>query len=623
MKKHRTARLPRRRLFLEGLETRAMLAGNVTASVSGGTLFVTGDNADNNVVIQQTGTDQFTVVGVTGSATTVNGKPEGIVFTGNGVRNFEINLRGGNDTLGISNDLTYLDALSAELVAGPVVPPVTPAATTASALSLRGYANIRGGVGNDAIAVNLRAGASIFVDANAGSDAVVVEGSTAVSLVVNTDTGNQSTDGADYLRVRNVAISSGAIVANTFSGDDTLLITDDSAAAFVINSGVGATISGQTDVDNLIAARLVARGDVLIFAGAGDDAVGVNDIDARFFLAVGQNGNDTMTFAYLDVNNASLIGEAGNDTITVDDTIDPENPGVPIVVDDTLNTEVTGLLHIDSGAGDDTVNVNGDATFNPELGSLNVWAFGGADTVSVSNLSLTGFAWVDLGAGEDSLTEANIAAHGNVFIFGGAQNDVVKVTNVVGAFFLAVGGGGNDDMSFAGLHVNNASLIGEGGNDTITLDDTLNALDPATPIVVDDTTATHVADLLHIDAGVGDNTVNINGDAAFNVTAHRLNVWTFGGVDTVSISNVSATGLINVDTGDGNDNLTLNTVSTTGGLNVFLKGGDDSVSATNVTAAGGARARFFGALGDDTFTDGGGNGVQGTDYFLFDIEHVL
>ena len=622
MKKHRSDRLRHRRLFLESLETRAMLAGNVTAVVRGGTLFVTGDNADNNVVIQQTGVNQFTVVGVTGSATTVNGKAAGIVFTGNGVRNFEIDLRGGNDTLGISNDLTYLDALSAELAAGPGGP-VTPSATTASALSLAGYANIRGGLGNDAIAVNLRAGGSIFVDANAGSDAVVVEGSTAVSLLVNTDTGNQSTDGADYLRIRNVAISRSSIVANTYSGDDTLLLTDDSAAAFVINSGVGATTSGHTDFDNLIAARLVARGDILIFAGADDDTVGVNDIDARFFLAVGQNGNDTMTFAYLDVNNASLIGEAGNDTITVDDTIDPENPGVPIVVDDTLNTEVTGLLHIDSGAGDDTVNINGDAAFHPELGSLNIWTFAGADTVRVSNLSLTSFAWMDVGAGADSLTVGNLATNGDVFIFGGTENDVVGVTNVTARYLLSVGGSGDDSQSFAGLKLDHASLIGEAGNDTITLDDTFNSLDPATPIVVDATTATHVTGLLHIDAGAGDDTVTINGDPAFPVSVGSLNVWTFGGVDTVSISNLSATGQINVDTGDGNDNLTLDTVSTDYEINVFLAGGDDSVTATNVSAAAGARARYFGALGDDTFTDGGGNGVQGTDYFLFDIEHVL
>jgi hypothetical protein len=537
------------------------------------------------------------------------------------VSNFQIDLRGGNDSLGISNDLTYLDALSAELAAGPGGL-VTDSALTASALSLRGYANIFGGNGNDAIAVNLIAGGAIFVGAGAGSDAVVVEGSTAASLVVNTDTGNQSTDAADYLRIRNVA-SRNALIANMFTGDDIALVTDDSASVFVLNSGVGATTGAATDVDNLIAARLVSRGDVLLFAGAGDDSVGVNDVDGRFFLAVGQSGNDTMTFAYLDVANASLVGEAGNDSITVDDTIDPENPGVPIVVDDTLNTEVTGLLHIDSGAGNDTVNLNGDATFNPELGRLNIWTLGGADTVNVSNTSLTGTAVIDLGTGVDSLAAGGITSSGNVLLFGGTDNDVMGVTGVVANYILVVGGSGNDEMSFAGLHANHASLIGDVGNDTMTLDDTLNALDPTTPIVVDDTTATHITDLLHIDSGAGDDSVSINGDAAFNVATGRLDVWTWGGVDTVSISNLTATGNINIDTTDGNDSLTLDTVSTDGALNAYLGTGDDTVTATNVSAAGGARARYFGALGDDTFTDGGGNGAQGTDFFLFDIETVL
>src|SRR4029078_8520731 len=49
MKKHLRTKIRTRSLFLENLETRAMLAGNVTAAVRGGTLFVTGDNADNAV----------------------------------------------------------------------------------------------------------------------------------------------------------------------------------------------------------------------------------------------------------------------------------------------------------------------------------------------------------------------------------------------------------------------------------------------------------------------------------------------------------------------------------------------------------------------------------------------
>jgi len=453
MKKHRTPRLRHRSLFVEGLESRAMLAGNVTAAVRGGTLFVTGDNLDNQVVIQQTGTNQFSVVGVTASATTVNGKAEGIAFTGNGVRNFEINLRGGNDTLGISNDLAYLDALAAELAAGPGAP-LTPPATTATALSLRGYANIRGAAGNDAIAVNLVAGGSIFVDANAGSDAVVVEGSTAASLVVNSDSGNQQTDAADYVRIRDVT-TRGALVVNTWAGDDNVLLTDDTALVMVLNTGVGATTGSATDNDTLAAARLVASANVVIHTLAGADSVTVTDVDAGFFLAAGGSGNDTMGFAYLDGRNATLLGEGGNDSITVDDTINAEDPATPVVVDDTNNTEVTGLLLIDAGSGNDTVNVNGDVAFNPEIRNLTIVTLAGNDIVSLSNLTLSGNATIDLGTGNDSLTMDTVAASGFIHAFLGSGDDDVTITNTTAAgssrarFFGGLGadtftdGGGN------------------------------------------------------------------------------------------------------------------------------------------------------------------------------------
>src|SRR6476646_6282625 len=117
MSKKRSPKLRRRPLFLEGLEQRAMLAGDVTAVVRGGTWFIRGDNSDNAVVIQQTGSQQFTVVGADAD-TTVNGQVVGTEFTADRVRNFEIDLRGGDDSLGISNNLTYLADLQTELTGG-------------------------------------------------------------------------------------------------------------------------------------------------------------------------------------------------------------------------------------------------------------------------------------------------------------------------------------------------------------------------------------------------------------------------------------------------------------------------------------------------------------------------
>src|SRR4051812_3797199 len=106
-----------RPLFVEGLEQRAMLAGDVSAVVRGGTLFVRGDNNDNAVVIQQTGAQRFTVVGADAD-TTINGQDAGMEFTANRVRNFDIDLGGGDDSLGISNNLTFLADLQTELTGG-------------------------------------------------------------------------------------------------------------------------------------------------------------------------------------------------------------------------------------------------------------------------------------------------------------------------------------------------------------------------------------------------------------------------------------------------------------------------------------------------------------------------
>lgn len=467
MKKHRKPRLRHRPLFVEGLEMRAMLAGNVTATVSGETLFVTGDNSDNAVVIQQTGTNQFTVVGAAASGTTINGTVEGTPFIANNVRNFEIDLRGGNDSLGISNSDTFLTAVADELLGGAQADPGLPE----DALTLRGYANIRTGLGDDAIAVQLRAGGSIFIGANAGSDAVVVEGSSATSLVINADTGYQVTDGDDYVRVRGTTTTVGSIVVNTFAGNDNVLLVDDtSAASIVVNAGVGFVNSGILDFDNISGAGLTARYDILIFGGGNVDNETLSDIDARFLTVFGGRGDDAITVGSLDLTGATLLGEAGNDTITLDDTTNAEDPLLPLLVDATIATNITGLLHINAGEGNDTVNVTGDALFNPSLGRLNVWTFGGNDSVSLTNLSLTGNVAIDLGIGIDDLT--------------------------------------------------------------------------------------------------------------------------------------------------------MDAVVTDAAINAFLLDGDDTATISNTTAAGGTRARFFGGAGFDTFNNGGGNGVQGTDYFLFSFENV-
>ena len=52
-----------RRMAVEQLEGRSLLAGVVSAFVSGGSLIITGDNSDNAVVVQDQGDGNYAVTG--------------------------------------------------------------------------------------------------------------------------------------------------------------------------------------------------------------------------------------------------------------------------------------------------------------------------------------------------------------------------------------------------------------------------------------------------------------------------------------------------------------------------------------------------------------------------------
>jgi hypothetical protein len=129
MKKHKLGSgigYGHRTLKVEPLEGRAMLAGNVTVSVSGGNLIITGDNRDNAVLVQQgansgdyvvTGFDfaDFGGSGASGPTTIKGGSSTFVDFGGTSARivhgvtrNVIIDMKGGNDSLGVGNNLDDL-----------------------------------------------------------------------------------------------------------------------------------------------------------------------------------------------------------------------------------------------------------------------------------------------------------------------------------------------------------------------------------------------------------------------------------------------------------------------------------------------------------------------------------
>ncbi len=88
----------RRGLRLESLEDRKMMAGNVGAYVSYGTLYVNGDNASNGLNITQVAPGTFDVAGsyTGGAATRVNGSYAPVRFYGV-TDDVRVNTKDGND----------------------------------------------------------------------------------------------------------------------------------------------------------------------------------------------------------------------------------------------------------------------------------------------------------------------------------------------------------------------------------------------------------------------------------------------------------------------------------------------------------------------------------------------
>src|ERR1700676_2701383 len=69
----RSKSYPTKRLSIERLENRCMLAaGNVTASVSGGNLFLKGDTLTDQILVTGNGSGSFTISDQ-GNGTTING----------------------------------------------------------------------------------------------------------------------------------------------------------------------------------------------------------------------------------------------------------------------------------------------------------------------------------------------------------------------------------------------------------------------------------------------------------------------------------------------------------------------------------------------------------------------
>jgi hypothetical protein len=265
-----------RRLFLEGLERRAVLAGDVWAAQVGGNLMTHGDAEDNGVHLQTMadGTVEVSGMDAGGSPTMINGSDEPFVATN--VRFLtRVHLGNGDDTLQIDAEASGETEVETDTAAD-----VSADASATIVSRLRGIANggvgaglngsagfqsrqhllINTGNGHDTIDATVDADVDVHLAGNLSGDSVSIETATDADADVDAAANvNVSTDadvnvGADVGADLDVDLGGDASV--DLNGVATALQADVNAEIDAAGQLTAGGIGLNTDLDTALTADL-------------------------------------------------------------------------------------------------------------------------------------------------------------------------------------------------------------------------------------------------------------------------------------------------------------------------------------------------------------------------------
>jgi len=327
-----------KRLGFERLEDRALMAGNVTATVTNGYLSVIGDDLSNSVALESTATaGVYRVYGlpsaavqtkinnvdmsVTGSFVEVTGVTQGVT----------IDLRGGDDQLtfgslaqpviafprwlkidtGTGDDQVELGRAQDNLAVGAV------------AVSVRTDLSINTGAGDDTVSVaNLIARKGVQINTGDGDDHVLFLTSFVPTsgseqffpVVIQRDLTIRLGEGSDELTGSNLRVGENLTIIDGGGGDTTITLTDST----IVNK---MKMSLGEDIDVIALDHIVAFQLGMNTNEGADDVTIRNsrfkrvDIDlgsANDRLTVGQNRVSQYTKLDGGIARADLFDEGGN-----------------------------------------------------------------------------------------------------------------------------------------------------------------------------------------------------------------------------------------------------------------------------------------------------------------------
>ncbi|MET4307524.1 calcium-binding protein [Bradyrhizobium sp. RT4b] len=490
--------------------------------------------------------------------------------------------------------------------------------------------------------------------------------------------------------VKQVLVDLGAVPGGTQGDGAAVTGTNGGQHIEVTSNGTTVTVTGLPEVVTIASAE-AANDRLVIQALGGNDVIDASLLAAAIGLTIdGGAGNDTITGSQ---GADTLIGGDGNDKVTggrgndvallgAGDDLFTWNPG-------------DGSDTVEGGAGTDTLVFNGSnvaenmsisanggrALLTRDVGAITmdlngvehvqIAAAGGADNITVNDLSGTGVTQVaiDLSAGPGS--QSGDGAADRVTVNGTAGDDNISVTTAGGSIVVnglaaqvtiahadagdvltVNGGGGNDVINASSIKAGqpfSLNINGGDGNDTITGsagNDIVNGgrgNDVANLGAGDDTFVWNPGDGSDIvEGGKGTDTLLFNGaniNENINISANggrvlftrdvaaiamdlngveHINFNALGGADNITIGDLSGTGVnqVNLDLGanDGAaDTVTINGTSGSDVITVTEHDGIITVSGLgqdiNITDAGtGDRIVINGLDGDDVITASGLHG---------------
>lgn len=458
-----------RGLRMEQLETRRLLAGNVSVSRQGDTLLVRGDNLANEIEIFSAGGNSFTVAGFD---TTVNGAEE---RTFSNIRNLNIDLRGGNDILSIADDPTgLLDLADAAIDGFPIdLGDLGPSDQT----GIAGFIIIRTGAGADEVGLSVDVGQFVDIATGAGNDEVAV-----LASDINAHLFIRTEDGSDGVAVLDSFVNTTLLIEGGRGADGLFVQTFD--GAFV-------TVNGGRDGDDIELFDLAVDHNIVLLGDQGNDDIELEFAEARFVNIVGGDGNDFIDADGVETRGDLIISAGnGNDDVEVEPNDEYLEEGQEItaiggalVIDgggghDSLEAELVRARSITmiGAGGNDDLNVDGvnvssfvialggagnnfvdvgssdDEEFDPEVGSfiggfLQIITAGGSDEVFVNDVSVGQHILIDLGAGRDFLDLSFVEADNFLLILMGSGNDSLTYSSVsTGGDQTLDGGPGFDEL---------------------------------------------------------------------------------------------------------------------------------------------------------------------------------